>query len=380
MIPFNRPLLTGQEQKYINDAIASGKFSGDGPFTQKCQSMLEESTGAKKVLLTPSCTHAMELAALLLNIQPGDEVIMPSFTFVSTANPFALRGAKIVFTDIRPDTMNIDEEKIEAAITDRTRAIVPVHYAGVGCNMERIMAIANAHQLYVVEDAAQCVGASYHGKKLGTIGHFGCFSFHDTKNIHCGEGGALLINDSQFIERAEIIREKGTNRSQFLRGQVDKYTWVDIGSSYLASELNAAFLVPQLEHITAVTAKRKALWQQYHQLLQPLAEQGVIELPHVPEGCEHNGHIFYIKLRNLAERQHLINALKAANIQVVFHYIPLHSAKAGLHFGSTAPLIHTDQESERLLRLPMYYDLATEEVATICNAITTTLAQRPLSV
>lgn len=370
MIPFNVPLVTGREEAYIAEAIQNKKFSGDGSFTKRCNAWLEQHIGTYKALLTTSCTHAMEMAALLLDIQPGDEVIMPSFTFVSTANPFVLRGAKIVFVDVQPDTMNIDERLIEGAITERTKAIVPVHYAGVGCEMDVILEIAHRHQLWVVEDAAQCIGAYYRGKHLGNIGHLGCLSFHDTKNIQCGEGGALLINDPALMKRAEIIREKGTNRAAFLRGEVDKYTWVDSGSSYLPSELNAAFLLAQLERVEEVTEKRRALWQVYYDLLQPLAEKGLLEIPQVPEHCQHNGHIFYIKLKDIEHRQEVIDHLKQQQIYTVFHYVPLHSAKAGRLYGEFAGDDRfTTTESERLLRLPMYYKLDSSNIETIIKLI-----------
>jgi dTDP-4-amino-4,6-dideoxygalactose transaminase len=363
MIPFNIPLVTGNENKLIQEAFSTNKFSGDGAFTKKCHDRLEKFTETKKALLTTSCTHATEMAAILLEIKPGDEVIMPSYTFVSTANPFALRGAKIVFVDIRPDTMNIDESKIEAAITPKTKAIVPVHYAGVSCEMDTIMEIAGRHKLWVIEDAAQGIDAYYKGKHLGTIGHLGCLSFHETKNIHCGEGGALLINDHQFIQRAEIIREKGTNRSRFLRGEVDKYTWVDIGSSYLPSELNAAFLLAQLDAVKEVTKHRKMIWNEYYQLLKPMADSGLLELPIVPNGSVPNGHIFYIKLKDINQRQELINYLKVNDIYSVFHYIPLHSSEAGFKLGDfVGQDKFTTFESERLLRLPMYYDLKVQNI------------------
>lgn len=369
-IPFNTPLVTGKEIDSIKEVISLNKYCGDGSFTKRCNSFIEDETGAKKVLLTTSCTHALEIAAILLDIQSGDEVIMPSFTFVSSANAFVLRGAKIVFVDIRPDTMNINEELIEDAITPRTKVIVPVHYAGVACEMNKIMKLARKHHLYVVEDAAQCIGTSYHGKALGTIGHFGTYSFHETKNIHCGEGGALLINDKDFIERAEIIREKGTNRSKFLRGQIDKYSWVDVGSSYLPSELNAAFLLTQLESHEEVKSKRLKIWNYYYENLLPLQNQGKIELPNAAQNHDHNGHIFYLKLKDMKERQELIKYLKTHNIQSVFHYVPLHSAKAGLQLGIFHKEDHfTTKESERLLRLPMYYSLDLKEVYFICQKL-----------
>ena len=337
MIPFNAPPVVGTELDYMQSAMGSGKLCGDGGFTRRCQQWLEQRFGSAKVLLTPSCTASLEMAALLLDIQPGDEVIMPSYTFVSTANAFVLRGAKIVFVDVRPDTMNIDETLIEAAITDKTRVIVPVHYAGVACEMDTIMALAKKHNLFVVEDAAQGVMSTYKGRALGTIGHIGCFSFHETKNYTAGgEGGATLINDKALIERAEIIREKGTNRSQFFRGQVDKYTWRDIGSSYLMSDLQAAYLWARSGSSGSYRPdqQRLALWQNYYDALAPLAKAGRIEEPpSIPDGCVQNAHMFYIKLRDIDDRSALINFLKEAEIMAVFHYIPLHGCPAGERFG-----------------------------------------------
>ncbi|MFY0518407.1 dTDP-4-amino-4,6-dideoxygalactose transaminase [Lysinibacillus sp. UGB7] len=371
MIPFNIPAVVGKEAYYLNELINDRvKFSGDGIFTQKCSALIESLYGAKKVLLTTSCTHALEMAAILIDIQPGDEVIMPSYTFVSTANAFVLRGAKIIFVDIRPDTMNIDEMKIEEAITTRTKAIVPVHYAGVSCEMDIIMQIANKYNLMVVEDAAQGVNSYYKGKALGTIGHLGCYSFHETKNYNCGEGGALLINDERFIERAEIIREKGTNRSKFFRGQVDKYGWVDIGSSYLPSELNAAYLYGQLENAELINQNRLSSWQYYYEKLQALADEGYINLPVVPEICRHNAHMFYIKVRDLVERTELIEYLKIMEIGAVFHYIPLHSSIAGQNYSVFhGEDIVTTQESDVLLRLPMYYNLTKSDIMVVVDAI-----------
>ncbi len=359
-IPFNCPLVTGKEKDYIRELLSYvQKFSGDGSFTARCHHILEELTGARKVLLTTSCTHALEMAAILLDIQPGDEIIMSSFTFVSTANPFVLRGAQIVFVDIEPATMNIDEALIELAITPKTKAIVPVHYGGVACNMDVIMDLAGKYDLFVVEDAAQCIDSYYKGKHLGTIGHLGAISFHDTKNIHCGEGGCLLINDPGLFEKAEIVREKGTNRAKFLRGEVDKYTWVDRGSSYLPSELNAAFLLAQLEAVKEVTKNRKAIWDAYRQALKPLADQQMIEWQWVPSEAEHNGHIFYIKLKDIDARQDMIFYLKKQGISAVFHYVPLHSATAGRKFGRfNGQDTFTTKESDRLLRLPMWKGLA----------------------
>ncbi|TNV13327.1 dTDP-4-amino-4,6-dideoxygalactose transaminase [Buttiauxella sp. B2] len=371
MIPFNAPPVVGTEIEYMQAAMGSGKLCGDGGFTRRCQQWMEHRFSSKKVLLTPSCTASLEMAALLLNIQPGDEVIMPSYTFVSTANAFVLRGAKVVFVDVRPDTMNIDETLIEAAITEKTRAIVPVHYAGVACEMDTIMAIANKHNLFVVEDAAQGVMSTYKGRALGTIGHIGCFSFHETKNYTAGgEGGATLINDSSLIERAEIIREKGTNRSQFFRGQVDKYTWRDIGSSYLMADLQAAYLWAQLEAAEKINQQRLKLWHAYYDALAPLANAGRIKLPSIPKDCVQNAHMFYIKLRDIDDRSALIAYLKEAEILAVFHYIPLHDCPAGEKFG----YFHgedrfTTQESERLLRLPLFYNLSPANQRTVINTL-----------
>ena len=370
MIPFNAPPVVGTELDYMQSAMNSGKLCGDGGFTRRCQQWLEQHFGSEKVLLTPSCTASLEMAALLLDIQPGDEVIMPSYTFVSTANAFVLRGAKIVFVDIRPDTMNIDETLIEAAITDKTRAIVPVHYAGVACEMDTIMGLATKHNLYVVEDAAQGVMSTYKGRALGTIGHIGCFSFHETKNYTAGgEGGATLINDKKLVERAEIIREKGTNRSQFFRGQVDKYTWVDVGSSYLPGEMTAAYLYAQLEHGQEINGERLKWWNMYHRALAPLEEQGVLRRPCVPEHCTHNAHMYYVLLRSMEERARLINKLAEHGIKAVFHYIPLHSSPAGMRFGRSAGAMpHTDRTSDTLLRLPLYYDLGEEGCREVLRA------------
>ena len=370
MIPFNKPPVTGNETQYLLEVLQNAKLSGDGPFTHNCHTWFEEKLQCKKVLLTTSCTHALEMAAILIDIQPGDEVIMPSYTFVSTANAFVLRGAKIIFVDIRPDTMNIDETLIEAAITDNTKVIVPVHYAGVACEMDTIMALSDKYNLYVIEDAAQGMMSSYKGKALGTIGHFGTFSFHETKNYTCGEGGLLIINDESFIERAEIIREKGTNRSQFFRGMVDKYSWVDVGSSYLPSELNAAYLWGQLEEADEINQNRLSTWNLYQEQLRDLKEQGYLELPTIPEECIQNAHMFYIKVQDFKLRTTLLEHLKENNILAVFHYIPLHSAPAGLKFGT----FHDDdkwttRESERLIRLPMYYGLTKKEIDAIVKAI-----------
>lgn len=359
MIPFNKPPITGLEIQYIQNALSNNKLCGDGEYTQKCEQWLEKNFICPKVLLTPSCTASLEMAAILLDLQAGDEVIMPSYTFVSTANAFVLRGAKIVFVDIRPDTMNIDERKIEQAITPKTKAIIPVHYAGVACEMDTILAIAEKYNLFVIEDAAQGVMSTYKGRALGTIGHIGCFSFHETKNYSAGgEGGAILINDKHLIERAEIIREKGTNRNQFFRGQVDKYTWRDIGSSFLMSDLQAAFLYAQLENANIIYQKRLNLWNKYYETLLPIAQQGKIELPIIPLNCTHNAHMFYIKLENNHERTKFIEYMKKHNILTVFHYIPLHSSPAGLKFGYFhGDDDYTTQESERLVRLPLFYNL-----------------------
>ncbi len=370
MINFNVPPFTGKEIEYIKQAVENQKICGDGPFTKKCSEWIEEQTGTSKCLLTTSCTHATELAALLAEIQEGDEVIMPAYTFVSTADAFVLRGAKAVFVDIRPDTMNIDENKIEAAITKRTRAIVPVHYAGVACEMETIMAIAEKYNLMVIEDAAQCILASYQGKALGTFGDFGCYSFHETKNVSMGEGGALLIRDKKYIQEAEIIREKGTNRSQYYRGQVDKYRWMNYGSSYLPSDMNAAYLWAQLELAKEITKARLERWEQYHTQLQPLQERGILELPVIPEGCIHNGHMYYAKAKDMEERTRLLAFPKENGILSVFHYVPLHTAPAGLKFGEfRGEDIYTTKESERLFRLPLFFTLKESEVDYIVSKI-----------
>ncbi len=370
MINFNVPPYTGKEMDYIKVAVENQKICGDGQFTKKCNEWIEQKTGTKKCLLTTSCTHATELAALLADIKPGDEVIMPSYTFVSTADAFVLRGAVPVFVDIRKDTMNIDETKIEDAITEKTRAIVPVHYAGVACEMDTIMDIAKRYNLVVIEDAAQGIMSTYKGKALGTFGEFGCFSFHETKNYSMGEGGALLIRDEKYIEDAEIIREKGTNRSKYFRGQIDKYTWVNYGSSYLPSDMNAAYLYAQLEMAEEINDKRLALWQRYYDNLTPLMEEGKIELPYIPKECEHNGHMFFFKTADLEERSRLIAFLKEKGILAVFHYIPLHSAPAGQRFGRFhGEDVYTTKESERLLRLPMYYKLSLEEVDYISEQV-----------
>ena len=370
MIPFNIPPHLGTEEKHISEAIANRKICGDGQFTKNCNKWLEQKTGSKKALLTTSCTHALEMGALLADIKPGDEVIMPSYTFVSTADAFVLRGATIVFVDIRPDTMNIDETLIEDAVTPKTKVIVPVHYAGVGCEMDTITEIAKRHNLMVIEDDAQGIMSTYKGQALGTFGTFGCLSFHETKNYSMGEGGALLINDENYIEQAEIIREKGTDRSKFLRGQIDKYTWVEYGSSYLPSELNAAYLYAQLEEADKINNDRLASRDRYYERLKPLEDKGRIELPFVPEHCTHNAHMFYIKAKDIDERTRLISYLKENGVNAVFHYIPLHSAPAGRKYGR----FHgedrfTTKESERLLRLPMYYGLTEIEIEQVCSTV-----------
>jgi dTDP-4-amino-4,6-dideoxygalactose transaminase len=354
-IAFNRPYLSGKELDYIRQAHAQGHLSGDGPFTKKCHSWLEQRIGCQKALLTHSCTGALEMAAILADIKPGDEVIMPSYTFVSTANAFVLRGGVPVFVDIRPDTLNIDESKMEAAITPKTRAIVAVHYGGVACEMDRILAIAQEHHLLVIEDAAQGIGAKYKGRALGTLGQMGALSFHETKNIIAGEGGALLINDSRFLERAEIIREKGTNRNQFLQGQVDKYTWVDIGSSYLPSELTAAFLWAQLENFESIMGRRMAAWKAYHEGFQAVEARGGLRRPQIPPDCQANAHLYPLLLPDRAKRDALLAALNRGDINAVFHYVPLHNSPAGLKYGRThGNLGVTIEMSERIIRLPLW--------------------------
>ena len=371
MVTFNVPPYVGTEMDYVREAAeVNHKICGDGPFSRKCHAWMEERFNAEKVLLTTSGTDALEMAANLCDLNPGDEVILPSFTFSSTATAFVSVGAKLVFVDIRPDTMNVDEKKIEAAITDRTRVIVPVHYAGVACEMDTIIDIARRHNLLVVEDAAQGVMSTYKGRALGTIGDFGCYSFHETKNYSMGEGGAIVINKPEYIERAEIIREKGTNRQRFFRGQVDKYTWVDSGSSYLQSDLNAAYLWAQLEKADEINENRLASWNYYYEQLEPLARDGKMELPVIPEGCEHNAHMFYIKVAGLAERCALIKFLKERGIMAVFHYIPLHSSPAGERFGRfCGEDVYTTRESDRLVRLPMYYGLTPEDLREVVEAI-----------
>ncbi|CAI1803722.1 UDP-4-amino-4-deoxy-L-arabinose--oxoglutarate aminotransferase [Serratia grimesii] len=371
MIPFNKPPVTGNEIQYINKALENGKLSGDGPFGKQCQQWFENQLGCLHALLTPSCTAALEIAALLVDIQPGDEVIMPSFTFVSTANAFVLRGAKIKFVDIRPDTMNMDEKLLAAAINEKTKAIVPVHYAGISCDMDAIMRLANQHNILVVEDAAQGVMSKYKGDYLGTKGHLAAFSFHETKNYTSGgEGGALVINDERFIKRAEILREKGTDRSQFLRGQVDKYTWVDFGSSFLPGELQSACLWGQLEQADEINDNRLATWGKYYESLSPLAAKGLLTLPTIPEDCTHNAHMFYVKLNDIEQRTQFIAHLKEAGIMAVFHYIPLHSAPAGKVFGSfVGEDKYTTSESEKLVRLPLYYNMSESDLKKVIECV-----------
>lgn len=370
MINFNQPPFTGKEFIYMQQTIKNAHICGDGAFTKKCHTWLEQTTKSPKALLTTSCTHALEMSALLIDIQPGDEVIMPSYTFASTADAFVMRGAKVVFVDIRPDTMNIDETLIEAAVNENTKAICVMHYAGIACEMDTIMKLAKRYQIKVVEDAAQAVMSKYKGHSLGTIGNFGCYSFHETKNYSMGEGGALLIQDEAQFEKAEIIREKGTDRSKFWRGEVDKYTWVDFGSSYLPSDMNAAYLWAQLECAYEINDKRLKLWQIYKENLEPLKEAGFIELPVIPKGCVHNAHMFFIKVKDINERSSLITFLKDHDIGAVFHYIPLHQVRAGKKYGIfNGEDRYTTKESERLLRLPLHYHLSEEEVMIVCRKV-----------
>ena len=370
VIPYNKPFIVGKELYYIANAVLNGQLSGNGMYTKRCQQWLKERIDCKKALLTHSCTAALEMAAILCNIQPGDEIIMPSFTFVSTANAFVLRGGVPVFIDIRRDNLNMDESLIEGAITEKTKAIVPVHYAGVGCEMEKIMAIAEKHKLYVIEDAAQGLVSRYKDRPLGSIGHFGCLSFHETKNIISGEGGALLINDPDVIDRAEIIWEKGTNRSQFFRGQVDKYTWVDIGSSFLPSELIAAFLYAQLEETETIIAKRRSLFARYMNQLRPLELKGHIRLPYIDHYCESNGHIFYVLMNSLDVRDALMKRFKENGILAIFHYVPLHSSLAGVKYGRVGSAMNvTDDISDRLLRLPLYFEMTDVEVDRVIDVL-----------
>ncbi len=369
-IPFNKPYMTSQELEYIRRAYERGHLSGDGPFTLRCNEWLEKRIGCQKALLTHSCTAALEMAAILADLGPGDEVIMPSYTFVSTANAFVLRGSIPVFVDIRPDTLTVDERMIEKAVTSRTKAIVAVHYAGVGCKMDTIMAVAEKHGLIVIEDAAQGIMCTYEERPLGSIGHLAALSFHETKNIHSGEGGALLINDPRFIERAEIIREKGTNRSKFFRGQIDKYTWVDIGSSYLPSEIIAAFLYAQMEHAEEITARRLQIWGEYHTRLAELEQHNKLRRPVIPDNVRHNAHMYYVLLPDLARRTGLLEFLKGAGIGAVFHYIPLHSSPAGKKFGRPdGSLSITDDFSDRLLRLPLWIGLKESDLDFICERV-----------
>ena len=370
MINFNIPPYMGTESTYIKQAIENHKICGDGPFTKKCNAWLEERFHAQKVLLTTSGTTALDMAMLLCDLKPGDEVILPSYTFSSTATSAVLAGARLVFVDIRPDTMNIDETKIEAAITDRTKVIIAMHYAGVACEMDTIMDIAHRHGLKVVEDAAQGVMSTYKGRALGTIGDFGCYSFHETKNYSMGEGGALVINNPAYNERAEILREKGTNRAKFFRGQVDKYTWVDFGDSYLPSELNAAYLWGQLEQADTINNDRLASWNAYNEAFQPLAAAGIVGIPTIPKDCVHNAHMYYLKCKDLQERTALIDYAKANGVQLVFHYVPLHSAPAGHKFGRfSGEDQYTTSESERLVRLPLYYGLQKDDISSVIHAI-----------
>ena len=369
-IPFNRPYATGNELAYVTEAQRQRHLSGDGSFTRRCHQWIEQHTGCARALLTQSCTSALDLAALLLDLKRGDEVIMPSFTFVSTANAFVLRGAVPVFVDIREDTLNLDERLIEAAITPRTRAIVPVHYAGVACEMDAIAAIAARHDLRIVEDAAQGIMAGYKGRPLGAIGDVGCFSFHETKNVISGEGGSLLVNDPGLVQTAEIMREKGTDRGRFFRGEVDKYTWQDVGSSFLPSEITAAFLWAQLEQAERITADRIAIWRRYHEMLAPLEQRGVLRRPVIPPGCQHNGHIYYILLETADERRRVLAELKAKDIHAVFHYVPLHSSPAGMRFGRSAgDLAMTTSQAERLVRLPMWLGLSESQQQRVCEVL-----------
>lgn len=378
MICFNKILDNSNGLKYIIEAIANNKISGDGDFTKRCNSWIESNTGVKKALLTTSCTQALEMAALLIDIKEGDEVIMPSYTFVSTANAFVLRGARIIFVDIRPDTMNIDEKLIEAAITSKTRAIVPVHYAGVSCEMDTILEIGTRYGIPVIEDAAQGVMSFYKGRALGSMGDLGCYSFHETKNYSMGEGGAILINNEKYVEQAEIVREKGTDRSRFMRGQIDKYTWVDRGSSYLPSDINAAYLYAQLEVAEEINRDRIDHWNKYYNELRPLAERGAIELPYVPKECVHNAHMFYVKVKDIQERTKLMSHLAEDEIMSAFHYIPLHSSSAGKKYGRfSGKERYTTQESEKLLRLPMYYALKEDDLMRVIDSIYSFYEMKP---
>lgn len=369
-VPFNRPQLVGSEHAYIDEALASGKLSGNGEFALRCAAWLERRLGAPKALITPSCTAALEMTGVLAGLEPGDEVIVPSFTFVSTANAFALRGAVPVFVDVLPDTLNVDPDAIANAITNRTRAIVMVHYGGIACPMDRIVALAERHGLLVIEDAAHALPGAFHDRPLGSIGHMATFSFHETKNVQCGEGGALVINDPALIERAEIVQEKGTNRSRFFRGEVDRYTWLDIGSSYLLSEVAAAFLWAQLEHLEAVTTKRLAIWQRYHDAFEPLEKAGLIRRPVVPDGCAHSGHLYYLLLPRPGMRDEFIAALKKVGVHAVFHYLPLHESPAGARLGRPGGRLPiTPDVSARLVRLPLWTGLGTDQVAAVIEAV-----------
>ncbi len=375
-IPFNKPFIAGKELYYIAQAVTLGNIAGDGHFTKQCSRLLEERFGIHRVMLVPSCTAALEMAAMLCDIGPGDEVIMPSFTFVSTANAFLRVGAKPVFVDINPDTLNLDETLVEEAITERTRAICPVHYAGVGCEMQRLMTIAEKYKLKVVEDAAQGVNSFYNGRALGSIGDLGCYSFHETKNFICGEGGALCLNSPEMVERAEIIRDKGTNRRQFFRGQVDKYTWVDIGSSYVLSEVCSAFLYAQLEMMDEISRRRRAIYQRYRQMLKPLEGKGLLQLPRIPEDCQSNFHLLYILLPKAETRNALMQHLRAAEINAVIHYVPLHSSPMGRKFGYEAhELPVTEDLAGRLLRLPFYYEITESEQTRVVDELTAFLTR-----
>jgi dTDP-4-amino-4,6-dideoxygalactose transaminase len=369
-IPFNRPFATGDEFRYMHEAIGNRHLSGNGPFTECCCRWLRENLGCEHALLTPSCTSALEMAMLIVDIGPGDEVIMPSFTFPTTASSVALRGAVPVFVDIREDTLNLDERLVEAAITDRTRAILPVHYAGVGCELDELLGIARRHDLHLIEDAAQGISAFYHGSPLGAIGDLGCLSFHETKNLTCGEGGALLVNRPHFVERAEILQEKGTDRSRFLRGQVDKYTWVELGSSFLSSDISAAFLWAQIEHAAEILERRTAIWSTYHERFAELEGDGMLRRPTVPPACGHNAHMYHLRLDRRERRDGLIATLAAGDIQALFHYIPLHSSAAGQRYGRIAGALPvTDRTSETLVRLPLWVEMAEADVERVCAAV-----------
>jgi dTDP-4-amino-4,6-dideoxygalactose transaminase len=377
-VPFNKPHVTGRELEYIQQAVQNHHLSGNGPFTRQCQAWIEDRVGCPRALLTHSCTAALEMAALLTEVGPGDEVIMPSFTFVSTANAFALRGARPVFVDVRPDTLNLDESKVEAAITDRTRAIVPVHYAGVACEMDTLCAVAARHTLFIVEDAAQGVMATYKGRPLGSIGHAAALSFHETKNVTAGEGGALIVNAPEWTERAEVLWEKGTNRTQFARGEVDKYSWIDLGSSYLPSEISAAFLWAQFEHATAITEKRLALWRRYHEVLAPFEEDGLLRRPIVPDDCAHNAHMYYVLVAEPSQRARLLSTLDEHGINAVSHYVPLHTAPAGRRFGRVSGSLEvTERVAAQLVRLPLWFDMTEGNISAVIDAIAAWAASTP---